>query len=108
MVNIEGVDSLAYRVVKNQEEQYSIWPEQKAVPAGWYEKGFTKATRAIAESVAASKAHAIVGGGDTGLLVEKTLEKTKNKKVFVSTAGGATLDYLGNGTLPGIKALDQK
>jgi phosphoglycerate kinase len=77
-------------------------------PTGWYEKGFTKATKAIAEAVASGKARAIVGGGDTGLLVEKTLEKTKNKKVFVSTAGGATLDYLANGTLPGIKTLDQK
>lgn len=40
MVNIEGVDSLAYRVVKNQEEQYSIWPVGKDLPLGWLDAGF--------------------------------------------------------------------
>lgn len=77
-------------------------------PTGWYEKGFIKATSAIARAIALGSGRAIVGGGDTGLLVEKTLTKSPNKKVFVSTAGGATLDYLSSGTLPGIKALDQK
>lgn len=40
MVNIESVDSLAYRVVKNQEEQYSIWPLGKDLPLGWLDAGF--------------------------------------------------------------------
>lgn len=40
MVNIESVDSLAYRVVKNQEEQYSIWPLGKDLPLGWVDAGF--------------------------------------------------------------------
>ena len=28
-----------YRVLINDEEQYSIWPEQLAIPAGWREAG---------------------------------------------------------------------
>lgn len=30
-----------YRVVVNDEEQYSIWPDGRPVPAGWREEGFT-------------------------------------------------------------------
>ncbi len=30
-----------FRVVINHEEQYSIWPDYKAVPEGWREAGFT-------------------------------------------------------------------
>jgi uncharacterized protein YbdZ (MbtH family) len=40
MVTIESVDSLAYRVVKNHEEQYSIWPLGKDLPLGWVDAGF--------------------------------------------------------------------
>jgi MbtH protein len=30
-----------YRVVANDEEQYSIWPADRPLPAGWAETGFT-------------------------------------------------------------------
>ena len=32
-------DDTVYRVVVNHEEQYSIWPDFKAIPAGWREVG---------------------------------------------------------------------
>lgn len=32
-------DTAQYRVVVNQEEQYSIWPDGLSVPAGWREVG---------------------------------------------------------------------
>jgi len=32
-------DSTIYRVVVNHEEQYSIWPEWKDIPAGWRHVG---------------------------------------------------------------------
>jgi phosphoglycerate kinase len=73
-------------------------------PTGWYEKGFTKATTDIAKAIAQSKARAVIGGGDTGVVVEKAL-KGDHKRIFVSTGGGATIDFLATGTLPGIKAL---
>ena len=34
-------DSTIYHVVVNHEEQYSIWPEWKAIPAGWRQAGRT-------------------------------------------------------------------
>ena len=35
----EEIDATVYRVVKNHEEQYSIWPDSKAIPAGWQDTG---------------------------------------------------------------------
>jgi len=35
----EDPDSTIYRVVVNHEEQYSIWPEWKDIPAGWRATG---------------------------------------------------------------------
>ena len=32
-------DSTTYKVVVNHEEQYSIWPADRALPAGWREAG---------------------------------------------------------------------
>ena len=32
-------DSTIYRVVVNHEEQYSIWPDYKEIPAGWRDVG---------------------------------------------------------------------
>jgi MbtH protein len=34
-------DTTIYRVVVNHEEQYSIWPDWKDIPAGWREAGKT-------------------------------------------------------------------
>jgi MbtH protein len=34
-------DSLPYAVVINDEEQYSIWPAGRELPAGWHQDGFT-------------------------------------------------------------------
>jgi MbtH protein len=30
-----------YRVVVNHEDQYSIWPEDRDLPAGWFDAGYT-------------------------------------------------------------------
>jgi phosphoglycerate kinase len=72
-------------------------------PLGKYEDGGAEATKKILKLVATSKAESIIGGGDTVDLISKM--KMKNKFSFISTGGGATLDFLANGTLPGIKAL---
>ena len=32
-------DSRQYRVVVNHEEQYSIWPSDREIPAGWKDTG---------------------------------------------------------------------
>jgi len=72
-------------------------------PLGKYEAGGGGATKKILKIIAESKAASIVGGGDTVALISEM--KMEKKFTFVSTGGGATLDFLANGTLPGIKAL---
>jgi MbtH protein len=34
-------DEETFRVVRNDEEQYSIWDTDRDLPAGWYDAGFT-------------------------------------------------------------------
>jgi len=74
-------------------------------PMGNFEKGFTAGTDRLALAVAASSAKSIVGGGDTLSSIQNL--GLMEKFTFVSTAGGAMLDFLANGTLPGIEALEK-
>jgi len=74
-------------------------------PLGNYEKGFDRATVRLLKILAKSNAKTIIGGGDT-LTVAFNL-KLHNKFTFVSTGGGAMLDFLADGKLPGIDAIDK-
>jgi phosphoglycerate kinase len=103
-----GPQSIALITEKIMKAKLVVWNG----PTGWYEKGFTKGTIALAKACIASKAQTVIGGGDTGAVIEKTVSQpsfakatARQGKIFVSTGGGATLDYLANGTLPGIAAL---
>lgn len=80
---------------------YALWNG----PLGNYEKGFKEHTEAVAQALAKSGAYSIVGGGDTvSSIAELSLE---GKFSFVSTGGGAMLDFLLDGDLPGISALEE-
>lgn len=72
-------------------------------PLGSFEKGFKEQTEELAKVIAQSKAKSIVGGGDT-LAAISSLGLLNNFS-FVSTGGGAMLDFLANETLPGIDAV---
>ena len=72
-------------------------------PLGKYEDGFIDATDAFARAVANADAHSVVGGGDTIASIESL--GLLPKFSFVSTGGGAMLDFLAKGTLPGIEVL---
>lgn len=74
-------------------------------PLGNYEKGFVDSTEGLARAVAQSKAFSILGGGDTVAAVEKL--RLQDSFSFISTGGGAMLDFLAKGTLPGLKALER-
>ncbi|KKR45205.1 MAG: Phosphoglycerate kinase [Parcubacteria group bacterium GW2011_GWA1_40_21] len=74
-------------------------------PLGDYEKGFREGTVELARAIAKSGAKSIIGGGDTLAVVSKM--NLENKFSFISTGGGAMLDFLANETLPGIEALEQ-
>ncbi len=73
-------------------------------PLGVFEiDKFSQGTVKIAEAVAKSAALSIVGGGDSIAAVEKA--GVTSKISHISTGGGASLEYLANGTLPGVEAL---
>lgn len=97
-----GPASVALIAQKMKQAKLVVWNG----PTGWYEKGFDKGTVLLARALLRSKAKAIIGGGDTAAVLEKMLKKAPAKKnIFISTGGGATLDFLAKGTLPGIAAL---
>ncbi len=78
-------------------------------PAGYFENpnfanGSIKIAKKIIEKNKKNKIYSVVGGGDTVSLIN-SLNAVKNFN-FVSTAGGAFLEYLEGKELPGISALD--
>ena len=74
-------------------------------PLGQYEEGFTEPTHELARMIAESGAESIVGGGDTlAAIAQLGLDE---KFTFISTGGGAMLDFLAEGTLTGIAALEK-
>jgi phosphoglycerate kinase len=73
-------------------------------PMGAFEDPrFTSGTKAIAEEVADSQAMTIVGGGDS--VAALTALGLTERVGFVSTGGGAMLELLEFGDLPGLEAL---
>lgn len=76
-------------------------------PLGVFEMPhFAKGTKGIAERLANSKAKTIVGGGDSVAAIEQMgLQK---RFAHLSTGGGASLEFLEFGHLPGIDALSNK
>jgi phosphoglycerate kinase len=73
-------------------------------PVGVFEfDAFGKGTQAVARAIAASKAFSIAGGGDTLAAVEKYgVEKNIS---YISTGGGAFLEFLEGKELPAVAAL---
>jgi len=75
-------------------------------PLGHFENGYDEATKQVAKNVSRVKGYSVVGGGDTVKAIE--VLEIENKFGFVSTAGGAMLEFLATGTLPGLEALQKK
>ena len=77
-------------------------------PAGLYEdRRFRKGTKSIFSCVAASKTYSVMGGGDTIEALDE-LKINKKKISHISLGGGALIEYLSGGSMPGITAIMKK
>ena len=76
-------------------------------PMGQIEiKKFRKGSDEIVRAILNSKAFTVVGGGETATLFSLKAKNSKLKaNIFISTGGGAMLEYLSGKKLPGIETL---
>ncbi|MBH1659001.1 phosphoglycerate kinase [Stenotrophomonas maltophilia] len=76
-------------------------------PVGVFEfEAFSKGTEALARAIASSPAFSIAGGGDTLAAVDKF--DIAQQVSYISTGGGAFLEFLEGKTLPAVAALDAR
>jgi phosphoglycerate kinase len=76
-------------------------------PVGVFEYDqFGEGTKAIAHAIADTKAFTLAGGGDTIAAIQKY--DIYDKMSYISTAGGAFLEFLEGKTLPAVEILEQR
>jgi phosphoglycerate kinase len=76
-------------------------------PVGVFEfEQFGEGTRAIAQAIARSKAFSLAGGGDTLAAVEKY--GVEDGISYISTGGGAFLEFVEGKPLPAVEVLEQR
>src|SRR5436190_246175 len=76
-------------------------------PVGVFENdAFAKGTETLARAIAKSKAYTIAGGGDTVAAINKF--RIADDIDYISTAGGAFLEFLEGKTLPAVAALEAR
>jgi len=76
-------------------------------PVGVFEfDQFGEGTKKIADAIATTKAFTLAGGGDTIAAIQKY--DIYDKVSYISTAGGAFLEYLEGKTLPAVEILEQR
>jgi phosphoglycerate kinase len=76
-------------------------------PVGVFEfEQFGEGTRAIANAIARSKAFSLAGGGDTLAAIEKY--KIEDSISYISTGGGAFLEFVEGKKLPAVDILEQR
>jgi phosphoglycerate kinase len=105
------IDCLTFDIgAKTVEDYGNIIRNAKTIvvsgPMGVYENSeFSFGTRRILEEIANSKAYSLAGGGHTiGALQEF---KLSSRISYVSTAGGALIEFLMGKKLPGVTALEK-
>ncbi len=99
MIIDSGPETLNRLEALIKESNFVLWNG----PLGDYKMGFRESTEHVANIIEENTVPSIVGGGDTVALVHAA--GLTDAFAFSSTAGGAMLEFLLNGTLPGIEAL---
>ena len=76
-------------------------------PIGVFEiDKFDEGTKQISQAIASSSAFSIAGGGDTLAAIE--MYSVSSDITYISTGGGAFLEYIEGKTLPSVQALEKK
>ncbi len=76
-------------------------------PVGVFEfEAFAGGTKAVSEAVAASAGFSLAGGGDTLAAIDKF--DIANRVSYISTGGGAFLEYVEGKTLPAVAMLNER
>ena len=76
-------------------------------PMGFFEEDkFSSGTKAVAGQISESEAYSVIGGGDT--IAAAAQARVLDSINYVSTAGGAFLNYLEGKPLPALLALEEK
>lgn len=105
--DMEGIDigpktrEIYADVIKNS--KLVVWNG----PMGVFEiEPFSHGTRAVAQATAETSAYTVIGGGDSAAAAEKF--GLADKMDFISTGGGASLEFMEGKALPGVVALNDK
>ena len=94
-----GPDTAQHWATMLATQEFVLWNG----PVGWYEKGGSAGTDMVATALVNSQAHAVIGGGNTVEAVSKI--QFDPSHIFISTGGGAMLELITQGTLPGLEPL---
>lgn len=98
-----GPETIAVYSTAIREAKTVVWNG----PMGIFEiDPFARGTNAVAEAVAGVRGTTIIGGGDSIAAVKKA--GIAERITHISTGGGASLEFLGGRTLPGVAALTEK
>ena len=111
-VDAVGADDMILDIGPETAKQYAALIAKAGTvvwngPVGVFEfDAFGKGTETLARAIAASKAFSIAGGGDTLAAVDKY--GIENEVSYISTGGGAFLEFLEGKTLPAVAALEAR
>jgi phosphoglycerate kinase len=76
-------------------------------PMGMFERApYAEGTKVVARAMTDGQAFTVVGGGDTGAAI-RALGLAEDAFGYVSTGGGASLEFIQGKTLPGLAVLEQ-
>ncbi|HEX4299685.1 MAG TPA: phosphoglycerate kinase [Gammaproteobacteria bacterium] len=111
-VDAVGADEMILDIGPDTAARYAALLQQAGTivwngPVGVFEfDQFGEGTRVLAEAIASSKAFSIAGGGDTLAALDKY--GVADRISYVSTGGGAFLEFLEGKTLPAVAMLEER